>query len=214
MDRQIKVKVCGLTRVEDVERVLELGAHYCGFIVYPKSPRGLDVLKASELASIAPRGKRVVVDVEPSVEQLETYQESGFDFFQLHTRGAFDPALCAAWSAVVGPERLWLAPRLAPGEPFPLECLKYTRTVLLDTYSKSQVGGTGETGDWGQFADLARAHPNTTWILAGGLNPDNALDAITQTGAEHLDFNSGVESALGVKDHAKLEALFRTLERA
>ncbi|MGB0413376.1 MAG: phosphoribosylanthranilate isomerase [Coraliomargarita sp.] len=213
MDRQFKIKICGLTRDRDVQRILELGADYCGFIVYPKSPRGLDLAAASGLASQVPEGKRVVVDVEPSVEQLKTYQLAGFDYFQIHTRGAFDAARCAEWSGVVGPERLWLAPRLAPNEAFPSDCLKYARTILLDTYSKNQVGGTGQTGDWGQFAELSKAHPDTTWILAGGLSPENALDAIAQTGAEHLDFNSGVESAPGVKDHTTLEALFRALGR-
>lgn len=214
MDRELKVKVCGLTREQDVQHVLELGADYCGFIVYPKSLRGLDLATARGLALQVPEGKRVVVDVEPSVRLLETYLSAGFDYFQLHTRGGFDAALCAEWSELVGPDRLWLAPRLAPNEAFPLDCLRYARTILLDTYCKDQVGGTGKTGDWGQFAELSRAHPDTTWILAGGLNPDNALAAIEHTGAQHLDFNSGVESAPGVKDHAKLLALFRQLGRA
>ena len=154
------------------------------------------------------------MDVEPSVESLKRYESAGFDCFQIHTRGALNRYRCAEWSEIVGPERLWLSPRLAPDAVFPLECLNSARTILLDTYSRDQVGGTGQTGDWGQFAELSKAHPETRWILAGGLNPDNVLDAIAQTGAVHLDFNSGVESAPGVKDHARLEALFKRLPTA
>ena len=57
-------------------------------------------------------------------------------------------------------------------------------------------------------------YADSRWVLAGGLNPENVLDAIAQTGAAHLDFNSGVETAPGIKDHAKLEALFRRLPTA
>jgi len=104
-----------------------------------------------------------------------------------------------------------MAPRLAPGDSFPEAILEFADTVLIDTFSKSQIGGTGEVGDWEGFAALRETHPQIHWILAGGLSPDNALEAVAATGAEHIDVNSGVESAPGIKDAEKLRSLFKTL---
>ena len=109
-------------------------------------------------------------------------------------------ASLAAWSGLVGRERLWIAPGLALKDPFPGAVLEFADTVLLDTYHKDQVGGTGETGDWNGFAALKQQHPMTNWLLAGGLNPQNVLDAIAATGAERVDLNSGVESEPGIKN--------------
>ena len=211
MFRPVQIKVCGLTREEDVDMALSLGADYCGFIVYPKSPRGLSLERASELAARVPEGKRVVVDVETGSDELERFRDAGFDYFQIHAGLQVGLATLATWSGLVGKERLWVAPRLAPGDAFPEAILEFADTVLIDTFSKSQIGGTGEVGDWEGFASLREMHPHIHWILAGGLSPDNALEAVAATGAEHIDVNSGVESVPGIKDAEKLRSLFKTL---
>ena len=205
-----KIKVCGLTREEDVDRVLSLGVDYCGFIVYPKSPRGLTLERAAELANRVPEGKRVVVDVETDSENLKRLNELGFDYYQIHAKQA-DRDSFAKWSELVGKDRLWLSPHSAPEERFPEACLDFAGTILVDTFSKDQVGGTGQVGDWERFAKLQAIHPHTRWILAGGLSPDNLAQAVEESAATCIDVNSGVESAPGIKDAQKLTDLFRAL---
>ncbi|PXA05206.1 phosphoribosylanthranilate isomerase [Coraliomargarita sinensis] len=212
MYRPVTVKICGLTREADVDLALELGADYCGFIVYPKSPRGISLERAMELASRVPEGRRVLVDVETGTEELEARRDAGFDFFQIHTGLDIGLASLAGWSGLVGRERLWVAPRLKPGDVFPEMVYEFADTVLLDTYHKDRVGGTGETGDWDGFAKLKQQNPATRWILAGGLNPQNALEAIAATGAGCVDVNSGVETEPGMKSPEKLRELFGALK--
>ena len=84
--------------------------------------------------------------------------------------------------------------------------------VLIDTYSVEKAGGTGATGDWTRFSELQNAHPETSFILAGGLSPENIAAALEESEARFLDVNSGVESAPGVKDHARLAAFFSALQ--
>lgn len=211
MYRRTQIKICGLTREADVELALRLGADYCGFIVYPESPRGLTLERAVELARRVPEGKRVLVDVETGTQELERYRGSGFDFFQIHCGLQVGLATLAGWSGLVGAERLWLAPRVAPEDDFPHAALQFAQTILVDTFAKDQVGGTGQVGDWKRFTELKANFPKHHWILAGGLSPANALEALSQTGAEHLDINSGIELAPGVKDPEKMRAIFEIL---
>ena len=211
MKHPVEIKICGMTREADVDLALSLGADYIGFIVYPKSPRALSLERAVELAARVPEGKRVLVDVEPRAEDLFRYLEAGFDFFQIHGKQALQAERLAAWSALVGPGRLWFAPRLSPDAPFPELVLAYADTILLDTYSKDQVGGTGATGDWGRFPEVKASYPDQRFILAGGLTPQNVQVAIEATGTDHVDVNSGVESEPGKKDPEKLRELFRVL---
>ncbi|MDQ8207939.1 hypothetical protein QEH52_10480 [Coraliomargarita sp. SDUM461003] len=211
MARTLQIKVCGLTREEDVDLTLSLGADYCGFIMYSKSPRGLSLERARELASRVPVGKRVMVDVATDPADLARYRDAGFDYFQIHCPVDTDTATLRAWSQLVGRERLWLAPRMAPEDCFPVAMLDYADSILIDTFAKNQVGGTGKVGDWARFNQLQAAHPQTHWVLAGGLSPDNVSSAVASTTAEHLDINSGVESQPGIKDPAKLREVFRLL---
>lgn len=211
MYRPVGIKICGLTRESDLELALSLGADYFGFIVYPRSPRGLSLERAKELAQHVPSGKRVLVDVETGTEELERYRDAGFDYFQIHTGLQVGLATLAAWSGLVGPASLWLAPRVAPDEAFPPATLEFAETILVDTYVKDQVGGTGVTGDWKRFNQLKAEHPHRNWVLAGGLAPENVLEALGETGARHLDINSGVESAPGIKDPERLRELFQIL---
>ena len=83
--------------------------------------------------------------------------------------------------------------------------LPFAKHFLLDTFHADSFGGTGQIGDWPKFARHRQVHPEKTWILAGGLNAENIGDAVRASGARFVDVNSGVESAPGVKDHAKLK---------
>ncbi|MGC6456111.1 MAG: phosphoribosylanthranilate isomerase [Coraliomargaritaceae bacterium] len=211
MKNPLQIKICGLTRKEDVALASSLGADFLGFIVYPQSPRGLSLDRAVELAAEISPEKRVIVDVEPTLEDLERYRDAGFAAFQLHARGDIRMSTLEAWSGVVGRERLWFAPRMKPGEQFDGAQLNCTDTILVDSYSGSQVGGTGKTGDWVRFRALREAYPQVRWILAGGLSSNNIEEALEATGSYLVDINSGIESAPGIKDDARMQALFRIL---
>lgn len=214
MSDSLTVKICGLTREQDIAEAARLGADLFGFIVYEKSPRAVELGQLAQLVDSIPQQQRVVVDVSPSLMKLQECVELGFNFFQIHVEVTTPVETLQAWASAVGKSRLWLAPRLKPGEAFPEHFLDYAGTFLVDTYSKSQVGGTGETGDWGSFAVLRNQYPQKQWILAGGLNPANIGEAIAQTGTDHVDVNSGVEHAPGIKDGEKLNALFRALKES
>lgn len=207
-----RVKVCGVTRVEDAQLALELGADYCGVIRYDKSPRMATEAQARRLSNSLPVGKRVCVDVSPTPQELENHGDLGFDFFQIHFDLEVAMATVAAWSGVVGREALWLAPRIPPGEPFPENMLAFADTILIDTYHAEDYGGTGQTGNWAQFGQLMRSYPDTRFVLAGGLNPENIREAVRVSGARVVDVNSGVEASPGIKDPEKLRAFFAALK--
>ena len=142
----------------------------------------------------------------PSTGELEAASAAGFDFLQIHFP-ATDEAAARRASASVGAARLWLAPKLPPEAELDTALLPLADTWLLDAYRADSFGGTGHTGDWAKFRRYREAHPAKTWVLAGGLSPENVVAAVAATGARAIDVNSGVEAAPGRKDPAKLAAL-------
>ena len=114
----------------------------------------------------------------------------------------------------VGAERLWLAPKLPPDADVPAALLPLAKHFLLDTFHPEKFGGTGATGDWRKFASHRKMHPEKTWILSGGLNPENIGEALRASSARFVDVNSGVESAPGVKDQDKLKRFVAALHKA
>ena len=212
MSNRIKVKVCGITRQGDAIASLELGADAIGINIYPPSPRSVSLERAKELLETIPPGKRVMVDVAPTPKDLKKRFALGFDFFQIHFPLSTHHTTIAEWSNMVSPEWLWLAPRLPEGESFPEAILEYANTFLVDAHSGKLYGGTGKTGDWQAFNSLKNKYPEKTWILAGGLNPDNIKKAIQTSGTRYVDINSGVESSPGNKDAEKINKLFQNLK--
>ncbi len=207
----IQLKVCGLTRVADAQAAAAVGADQLGFIFYPPSPRHLGVERYAAIRDALPPLTRVAVCVEPSSVELALLAELGFAAFQIHFKADTPRAQVAAWSDTVGASRLWLAPKLPPGQDVRPEWLALAETFLLDTFHAEKFGGTGETGDWEKFQRHRLTHPGRNWILSGGLNPGNVRPAVAATGATHIDVNSGVEIEPGVKDAAKLAALAAAL---
>jgi phosphoribosylanthranilate isomerase len=202
----VRLKVCGLTRAEDAAAAAAAGADHLGFIVHPESPRFVAPELLGPLLARPRAWQAVAVAVAPSPEDLRRLAGLGADCFQVHFPIEMPFAALQAWSQAVGPARLWLAPRLPPGLDVPAGWLPLAETFLLDTYEAGRFGGTGRTGDWEKFRRHQARHPEKAWILSGGLNPDNVAGALAQ-GARWLDVNSGVESAPGRKDPAKLAAL-------
>ena len=201
----IRFKVCGLTSLVDADFADRCGADYLGFIFHPKSPRNISAETFRAMVGRLPERRKVAVTVEPTLAELAELAAAGFDFFQVHFRHDLDVAVAAGWSAGVGVERLWLAPKLPPGAEVSATLLPLAKHFLLDTFHAEKFGGTGATGDWAKFARHQQTHPGKTWILSGGLNADNIGEALRASGARFVDVNSGVESAPGVKDHAKLK---------
>ena len=209
----IRVKVCGITSLVDAEAAAVCGADFLGFILYPKSPRHVSLEAFQALRPKLPAAvKKVGVLVEPTLAELAQARDAGFDYIQMHFPNATAFPDAVAWLDVVPPDRLWLAPRVPPGSALDLMFVALADTMLFDTFSPDQIGGTGETGDWKTFAKLQTKNKDNTWVLAGGLSPENIAAAIRESKAHVVDVNSGVEASPGVKDHAKLRAFFAALE--
>lgn len=206
-----RVKICGLTRQQDAQLALSLGASYLGFIFYPESPRGIDLEHYAGLNGSLSDSFRVAVDVKPDLEKVHRFEQAGFDFFQIHFSDIHDAAYLSELSDLVGYERLWLAPKLPPGSLFPESLFEYASTMFVDTFHKEGYGGSGKTGDWKGFKRLKEDYPEKTWVLAGGLGPANIKEAIAEANPHILDLSSGVEASPGIKNPEKLRALFETL---
>jgi phosphoribosylanthranilate isomerase len=210
----IRFKVCGLTSLVDAEFADQCGADYLGFILHPQSPRHISLAQFRAMAARLPDRRKVAVSVEPTNEELAAMRDAGFDYFQIHFRPETPDTQLTAWSRLVGEKHLWLAPKLPPGSDVSPATRAVAKFVMLDTFQAEGFGGSGKTGDWAKFARHQVAHPGNFWILAGGLNAENIDGAVTQSGARFVDVNSGVESAPGVKDQAKLKAFVVALHQA
>ncbi len=204
----ILIKVCGMTRKEDVASCEELGADFLGFIFHPSSPRCVDEEFARSVKTS--KAKKVGVFVKQSAtEVLETMKNGKLDFAQLH--GGQNEEFCKA----VGRERvikvLW-PQRYDSVKEFQADIDRYTpvcRYMLFDAGSSG--GGHGKSLDFSVFSEVKI--PNQ-WLLAGGLSARNLLDAISIAKPGGVDLNSGVEVSPGIKDINKLSAAFVSVHLA
>jgi phosphoribosylanthranilate isomerase len=210
----IQVKVCGLTSLVDADFADACGADYLGFILHPGSPRHIALPQYRSMARRLPERRRVAVMVEPTPADLEAIRGAGFDRYQVHFRHDLPLAAIEGWSRAVGADKLWLAPKLPPEVDVPAAWLPFAGTLMLDTFDARLFGGTGRTGDWPKFRRHRERHPQTAWILSGGLSPENVGDALAGSGARFVDVNSGIESAPGVKDHGRLRAFVAAVRGA
>ena len=204
------VKVCGITRLEDGQNAISIGASFLGFIFFEGSPRCIDPETARKIwDGLNPtRTHSVAVTVDPDPSFLREISKLGFDFFQLHFSSSVDPDRICEWAEIVGSENLWLAPRISPEEDFPVVMLPFADTFLVDAYDKEKFGGTGLSSDWERFSDWKSKYADKKWILAGGIGPENLRDALARTNPDIVDVNSAVESEPGVKDHEKVKKVF------
>jgi phosphoribosylanthranilate isomerase len=203
-----RVKICGITRLEDAHLAVELGAAALGFNFYPPSPRYIPPASARNIVmKLPPLVTTVGVFANVTDDEIVAgvARQAGVTRIQLH--GAQLPALDRALADF----RLIRAVAVAEG--FQAESLRELRAdaFLLDAYDAQLPGGTGKTFQW----SLAReANRFGTIILAGGLTPENVGEAIREVRPFAVDVASGVEAAPGVKDAAKLRAFCREVERA
>jgi phosphoribosylanthranilate isomerase len=197
------VKICGITRPQDAERAIALGATAIGFIFWPSSPRRIGLEAARSIGRVVPASVlKVGVFVDaPAQELARTVDEAGLDAVQLH--GSESPALVRGLEARV-------IKAVALGSPdADAQIAQWTgTTLLLDAHDPVRHGGTGRVVDWDRAAGLASRHEV---ILAGGLNPENVAEAVRRVRPTGIDVSSGVEQTPGVKDLVKLAALFDAL---
>ncbi len=210
----VRLKVCGITSLVDADAADAVGADYLGFIFYPKSPRGITPAQYAAMKDRLPPRRKVAVMVEPGLTELDPVLRAGFDFIQIHFKTSTPLALLREWNELIGSVRLWLVPKLEPAADISPTLLPLAETFLLDTFHPEKFGGTGETGDWAKFRRHREAHPQKTWVLAGGLKPENVGAAVAATGTKFVDVVSGVELSPGVKDPAKLKAFVLALHNA
>ena len=192
----VKLKICGITRIEDARLVAEVGADYLGVILYPKSPRFVPKEKRRELIRSVSGVKKVAVMVNPSLEEALEVLKEGFDLIQLHGEESLD------FAKRIGLERIIKAFRVGDKSVDIPEGWKEAHGILLDTYVKGAYGGTGKTFNWDIAEGLAER--GFRIFLAGGLNPDNVEEAIKRVKPYAVDVSSGVEKSPGVKDEAKV----------
>ncbi len=205
--QEVRVKICGLRTVADVAAVAAAGAGYAGFNFFPKSPRYVTPDQARALALAAPEGLcKVALVVDADDATLDAIvAEVPLDMLQLH--GHETPARVAEVKARYGLPVMKVIGVADEADLAPL--LDYSLVadqLLIDAKPpKGSVlpGGNGLTFDWRLMVGRKWLKP---WMLAGGLTPDNVAQAVRLTGARQVDVASGVESAPGVKDHARIAA--------
>lgn len=203
------IKICGITNLADAQAAVAAGADALGFMFYRPSRRFLEPAYAREIIDQLPASvAKVGVFVNPTeAEVREAIAATGIDTLQFHGEEA--PEFCASFR----PLRIWKAFRLADAES--LRDVRFHAEAdawLLDSHVAGSHGGTGHTFDW----DLAIAAKQLSRavILAGGLHPGNVAAAVTHVRPYGLDVSSGVESAPGKKDPAKVAAFIRNARAA
>jgi phosphoribosylanthranilate isomerase len=202
-----RVKFCGITRHEDAELAASLDAWAIGFILWPGSKRAADPAVAAGIARAVRRRLELVgVFVNPTLDDVDRMVEGiGITHVQLH--GDEGPAFCSAVAQRTG-ARVIKALGVGSGADIRDAERFHTDFHLLDTAAGAARGGTGRTWDWGLAAQRRAQIP---LILSGGLTPENVAEGIAAVRPWAVDVSSGVESAPGVKDPAKMEAFAATV---
>ena len=203
-----RIKICGLTRLEDAQLAVDLGAAALGFNFYPPSPRYIEPAAARAIIRRLPpfvTAVGVFANETDAGHVISQAREAGVTTVQVH--GPRFPALdelLAAFTLVVA---------VAVREGFKPEDLRKIKAsaYLLDAFDPDLLGGTGRTFDWSVAREAKQYGPI---ILAGGLTPENVARAVREVRPFAVDVASGVESAPGIKDAAKLRAFFAAVAEA
>jgi phosphoribosylanthranilate isomerase len=210
---EVRVKICGLRTAEDLAAVAAAGAAYAGFVFFPKSPRHLSIEAARALALGAPEGLcKVALTVDAEDAALDAIIEAvPLDMLQLH--GHESPARVAEVKARYGLPVMKAMGVADEGDLSGLmEMSLAADQLLIDAKPPKGAdlpGGNGLAFDWRLLVGRKWLKP---WMLAGGLTPENVAQAVRLTGARQVDVSSGVESAPGVKDPARIAAFVQAAQ--
>ncbi len=198
-ERRTRVKICGITRVDDAHTAAKLGADAIGLVFYPPSPRAVDISQAQEITSALPPFVTVVaLFVNPPPEDVEAVLRAvPVDLLQFH--GSEAPQECLRFGrpyikAVSMRDDVELTRSVREHSS--------ARALLLDSYKAGILGGTGTRFDW----SLIPEELGKPIILAGGLTADNVAGAIRRVNPYAVDVSGGVEAGKGIKDAYKLAA--------
>lgn len=201
---RLRIKICGITNAVDALAAIDCGADALGFNFVPRSKRYLDINSAADWMATLPAGAvRVAILASPSFEEATRIAELPFiDALQLH--GNESPALCQRLAEY--------GIQFAKAIPVSNKaCLQnaasfHTSTIVLDSMSEGQFGGSGQPFPWELARQFGRAQPALKIVLAGGLTPENVGSAVAEARPFGVDVTSGVESSPGRKDHARMQA--------
>nr|WP_325253962.1 phosphoribosylanthranilate isomerase [Amylibacter sp.] len=203
----MRAKICGLSTRASLDAAVAAGAAYLGFVFFEKSPRNVSIELARELALAVPDGLcKVALTVNASDAELDAILAAvPIDMLQLH--GTETSARVAEVKARYGLP-VMKAVGVADADDLPAlnDYAKVADQLLVDAKPPKNAtlpGGNGLAFDWRLIAGRRWPVP---WMLAGGLTPENVAQAMQMTGAQQVDVSSGVESAPGVKDNAKIAA--------
>jgi len=202
----IRVKICGITTPDDARLAVDLGASAIGMVFWPRSPRAIDVARATEIvAAVPPFVMTVGVFVNQTGEAEAIARAAGLHAVQLH--GDETPEsyrdMAVRTIKAIGVTTTAAVEHAA--------AIPQRTTVLLDAHDPIKRGGTGQPIDWSIADAIARQRPV---ILSGGLNAGNVVLALETVRPAAIDVSSGVESAPGRKDPAKLRAFFDVLRHS
>lgn len=204
-DRRTKVKICGITTLEDARFASGALADYLGFIFYDKSPRYIEPAKAGAIINWIEGPQKVGVFVNQPLDDVnEIAMRTGIDLVQLH--GDESPGYCDMINFPV--IKVFHITKRTNSEDLVSEIEAYKNSAdyfLFDTKIDDLYGGTGQTFDWSLIQDLSLGKP---FFLSGGLNPGNVAEAIKKVSPDVVDLSSGLEEAPGLKDFDKIEAFF------
>ena len=196
MHTPLDIKICGLTNLDDAKAALDAGADLLGFVLYPKSPRYITALQMRSLLDRLPGSVRAVgvfVNGRPGgIHKVAA--DCGLYAVQIH--GDESPEGFADMLP-----RVWRAVRFSGGTYHPTPESWLAARYVLDASAPGRYGGTGKKIDWVVAGKFARKFPA---MLAGGLTPENVVEAIRTVRPLGVDVTSGVEASPGKKDHARL----------
>ena len=201
----VKIKICGITNLEDARAAVDMGADLLGFNFYPPSPRYLAIDKALEILDEIPTFVDTAgIFVNPTIDQIREITEQGFlNWIQLH--GDETPKFCDSLSDYH--VKIMKAIRIKSSEDMKMMYEYSTDAILLDAFNTKLYGGTGHSFDWNFIGEMYTRRI----FLAGGITPDNAALAV-ETGLYGIDVCSGIESSPGIKDHEKMKQLFDNIQ--
>ncbi len=201
----IKIKFCGLKKVEDFQKAIELKATYAGFIFYKKSPRYISPKKVKKMIKTNKNKliKTVGVFVDENIEKVKSiFHGCKLDVIQFHGEETQDYLQKINFP-------YWKVLKIKKTTNLKIAKNYQTPFILLDTYDSKKKGGTGK------MIDLEILHKTSLikkkWIFAGGINQENITNFFSYN-PYCLDINSGVEKAAGEKDHFKMTKLVKIIE--